>query len=95
MLPLLLRRSPASASAWAGAARAFSSSSPRSFARIAILGNLAQAPESFESSKGRPGIRYTVATTSGPKDNRQTSWFRIVSFVEDGRRDYILGLTKG
>ncbi|KAM4060174.1 single-strand binding protein family protein [Hirsutella rhossiliensis] len=86
---LLLRRT-------AAGARAFSTSPARSLARISIIGNLADTPEVQQTATGRDVIRYAVASNSGPKDNRHTSWFRVSSFVaEGGRRDFMLGLAKG
>ncbi|KAL7950488.1 hypothetical protein V8C42DRAFT_306659 [Trichoderma barbatum] len=84
--------------ATAGAARAFSTSSPRSVARITIIGHLADSPEGLTG--GNPEnpkeyVRYTVASNSGPKDSRQTSWFRVTGFVEGPRKDFIMGLAKG
>jgi hypothetical protein len=76
-------------------ARAFSTSSPRSIARISIIGNLADTPELVSTSTGREIVRYAVASNSGPRDNRQTSWFRVTSFTEGPQRDYLLGLPKG
>ncbi|KAK0389288.1 hypothetical protein NLU13_2863 [Sarocladium strictum] len=76
-------------------ARAFSTSSPRSIARISIVGNLGDTPELIATSSGRELIRYAVASNSGPRDNRQTSWFRITSFAEGAQRDYLLSLPKG
>lgn len=93
MSSFLFRRS---ATASASAARAFSTSSPRSIARITIVGNLADTPELQATSSGREIVRYSVASNSGPRDNRQTSWFRVTSFAEPGsRRDFILSLPKG
>ncbi|UNI14181.1 ssDNA-binding protein, mitochondrial [Purpureocillium takamizusanense] len=79
----------------ASARRAFSSSSPRALARISIIGNLADTPEVQPTNTGREILKYAVASNSGPKENRQTSWFRVTSFVEGPRRDFMLGLPKG
>lgn len=93
MSSFLLRRS---AFASAGAARAFSTSSPRSVARITIVGNLADTPEAqVSSSSEKEFVRYSVASNSGSKDNRVTSWFRVTSFVEGPRKDFMLSLPKG
>jgi hypothetical protein len=36
------------------------------------------------------------AAWGGPRDNRQTSWWRITNFVPEGsQRDFVLGLQKG
>ncbi|KAG7124570.1 Single-stranded DNA-binding protein RIM1 like [Verticillium longisporum] len=46
--------------------------------------------------EGRRVLKYAVASNSGPKDNRQTSWFRVASFEQPGpRRDYLQSLPKG
>ncbi|OAA77745.1 Single-strand DNA-binding protein [Akanthomyces lecanii RCEF 1005] len=79
----------------ASAARAFSTSSPRSIARISIIGNLADTPELVPTNSGREIIKYAVASNSGPRDNRQTSWFRVTSFAEGPRKDFLLTLPKG
>ncbi|KAG6001774.1 hypothetical protein E4U21_003819 [Claviceps maximensis] len=92
MSSFLLRRATA---APAGACRSFSTSSPRSLARMTIIGRLADAPEARTASSGREVLKFTVATSHGNKENRQTSWFRITSFVEGPRKDYMLSLPKG
>ncbi len=79
----------------ATARRAFTTSAPRSVARISIIGNLADTPELQPTSSGREILKYAVASNSGPKDNRQTSWFRVTSFAEGPRRDFLLSLPKG
>lgn len=42
-------------------------------------------------------IKYVVGSSYGPKDNKQTSWFRVASFAPHGSpsRDYLMGLQKG
>ncbi|TQS33009.1 hypothetical protein Golomagni_06661 [Golovinomyces magnicellulatus] len=92
MSAMLFRRATAAST---GAARAFSTSSPRSLARISIIGNLADTPEVVPTSSGREIVKYAVASNTGPKENRQTSWFRVTSFAEGPRRDYLLTLPKG
>ncbi|EHK16689.1 uncharacterized protein TRIVIDRAFT_131714 [Trichoderma virens Gv29-8] len=95
MSSFLLRRATVAS---AGAARAFSTSSPRSVARITIIGHLADSPEGMTAGSGentKEYVRYTVASNSGPKDARQTSWFRVTGFVEGARRDFIMSLPKG
>ncbi|KAK1835226.1 putative ssdna binding protein [Podospora conica] len=77
-------------------ARAFSSTTPRPLARITIIGNLAGPPELKATSTGNEIMRYSVASNSGPADNRQTSWFNVTSFESEGpRRDYLMSLPKG
>ncbi|KAL7819824.1 hypothetical protein V8C26DRAFT_395334 [Trichoderma gracile] len=93
MSSFLFRRT---AAASAGAARAFSTSSPRSVARITIVGNLADTPEAqVSSSSEKEFVRYAVASNSGSKENRVTSWFRVTSFVDGPRKDFMLSLPKG
>ncbi|KAL2754641.1 hypothetical protein ACRALDRAFT_2048894 [Sodiomyces alcalophilus JCM 7366] len=78
------------------AARSFSTTSPRGVARITIIGNLADTPELQATSTGHEVLKYAVASNSGPRDNRQTSWFRVASFEGQGpRRDYLQSLPKG
>lgn len=77
------------------AARAFSTSTPNRFAKINIIGNLADAPELIATSTGREVIKYAVASSHGPKDNRKTSWWRVSAFLEGPQRDRVMSLTKG
>ncbi|KAJ5794850.1 Primosome PriB/single-strand DNA-binding [Penicillium paradoxum] len=77
-------------------ARAFSTSPAHSIARLTLTGRLGAEPELHATSSGQEVVKYNVATSHGSKDNRQTSWFRIINFVPEGpQRDYILGLQKG
>ncbi|CAG9972073.1 unnamed protein product [Clonostachys byssicola] len=92
MSSFLFRRA---AVASASTARAFSTTSPRSIAKISIIGNLADTPELYQTSSGREIVRYAVASNSGPKENRQTSWFRVATFAEGPRRDFMLSLPRG
>lgn len=62
---------------------------------MSIIGHLADTPELVTTSSGREIVKYAVASNSGPRDNRQTSWFRVTSFAEGPRRDYLLSLPKG
>ncbi|KZZ97604.1 ssDNA binding protein [Moelleriella libera RCEF 2490] len=92
MSSFLFRRATAAS---AGSMRSFTTSSPRCLARISIIGNLADTPEVQATSSGREIVRYAVASNSGPKDNRQTSWFRVTSFADGPRKDFLLSLPKG
>jgi hypothetical protein len=87
----LLRRLPRAS------ARAFSTSSARSsFAKMTIVGRLADTPELQATSTGQEILRYAVGTNSGPRDNQKTSWFRVTSFLPEGpQRDFIASLDKG
>ncbi|KAJ5602979.1 hypothetical protein N7537_005935 [Penicillium hordei] len=78
------------------AARAFSSSPANSIARLTLTGRLGVEPELQATSSGQEVVKYTVATSHGSRDNRQTSWWRVTNFVPEGsQRDFILGLQKG
>jgi hypothetical protein len=80
----------------AQASRGFSSSASRSVARMIITGRLAAEPELQATSSGQDVIKYAIGTSYGSKENRQTSWFRVASFLPEGsQRDFILGLPKG
>ncbi|EFQ28620.1 single-strand binding protein family [Colletotrichum graminicola] len=77
-------------------ARAFSTSPSHNVARMTIVGNLADSPELQTTSTGREVVRYSLASNTGPRDNRHTSWFRITSFEPEGpRRDFLQSLPKG
>ncbi|PWY91443.1 nucleic acid-binding protein [Aspergillus sclerotioniger CBS 115572] len=76
-------------------ARSFSSSSSRSVARLMITGRLAAQPELQATSSGQEVVKYTVASSHGPKDRRQTSWFKVSAFVEGNQREYITNLQQG
>jgi Single-strand binding protein family len=78
-------------------ARAFSTAAPRSsFAKMTIIGRLADTPELQATSTGQEILRYAVGTNSGPRDNQKTSWFRVTSFLPEGpQRDFIASLDKG
>lgn len=76
-------------------ARAFSSTRPSHLARMTIVGRLGADPEAHESANGRGYHRYVLATDSGPKDNRTTSWFRVTSFADGPIRELVMGLKKG
>ncbi len=82
MSSFLLRRAVAAPLA----KRAFSTTGPRSVARITIVGHLADTPEVQATSTGHDVLKYAVASNSGPKDNRHTSWFRVASFETEGPR---------
>ncbi|KAJ6002077.1 hypothetical protein N7499_002057 [Penicillium canescens] len=76
-------------------ARAFSSSPAHALARLTVTGRLGADPELQATASGQEIIRYVVGSSHGPRDNRQTSWFRITSFAEGSQRDHLLSLTKG
>ncbi|KZF19153.1 nucleic acid-binding protein [Xylona heveae TC161] len=76
-------------------ARAFSTTPRNQLAKMTLIGRLAADPELTATSSGQEMVRYAIGTSYGPKDNRQTSWFRIASFDDGPRRDYLLSLQKG
>ncbi|KAK2630256.1 hypothetical protein QTJ16_001076 [Diplocarpon rosae] len=78
-------------------ARTFSTSSPRSsFAKMTIVGRLADSPELQATSTGQEVLRYAVGTNSGRGENQKTNWFKISSFLPEGpQRDFITSLDKG
>lgn len=91
-----IRPSLRMASATNQAARGFSSTAQRALARMTLTGRLAAEPELQATSSGQDIIKYAIGSSHGPKDNRQTSWFRIASFLPEGaQRDYLLSLPKG
>lgn len=62
---------------------------------MSIIGRLGAEPEVVPTSTGRDVIRYAIATSTGPRDANETSWFRVSSFVEGPQKDLIAGLPKG
>ncbi|KAK4146992.1 glucose inhibited division protein A-domain-containing protein [Dichotomopilus funicola] len=78
----------------APAARTFSSTAARPFARVTILGNVGTQPELRKTSNGRDFVHYVVASNQGSSE--RTSWFHINGYLEEGpRRNHLLSLTKG
>ncbi|KAK3948784.1 hypothetical protein QBC32DRAFT_350670 [Pseudoneurospora amorphoporcata] len=77
------------------AVRSFSSTSARGIARIQLIGNLADTPELRATSTGGEMIKYAVASNSGPRNDRLTSWFKVSCFAEGKMRDFLLSLPKG
>lgn len=63
---------------------------------MSLIGRLAAEAELAPTSDGTDMIRYSLATSSGTKENRKTSWWKIASFAGEGRgRDILLSLGKG
>jgi len=77
--------------------RTFSTSRPSQLARMTLVGRLGTDPEVQQSANGTSFVKYAVGTSYGPKENRQTSWFRVANFSAEGspQRDYVMGLGKG
>ncbi|EXJ93125.1 hypothetical protein A1O3_01682 [Capronia epimyces CBS 606.96] len=76
-------------------ARTFSTTRPAQLARLTLVGRLGADPEISETRSGHV-IKYVIGTSHGPRDNRQTSWFRVAAFPPEGaQRDFVLGLSKG
>jgi hypothetical protein len=77
-------------------ARAFTTTVQRPVARITVIGNLGDTPELQATSTGHEIVKYVVASNTGPRDNRRTSWFHVTSFEADGpRREFLRSLPKG
>lgn len=79
-------------------ARAFSTTTPRSLAKMQLIGRLADTPAVNPTSTGRDVIKYAVGVSTGSKDengNRAVSWFRVASFSEGAQKDLLLSLPKG
>ncbi|MCJ1275555.1 ssDNA-binding protein, mitochondrial [Puttea exsequens] len=75
---------------------AFSTSPPAHLARMTIVGRLADSPEIVATSTGQDVVRYALGTSHGPRDNRQTSWWKVACFApEGGLRDLVMGMGKG
>ena len=96
-MSFLLRRPSPLTTSLRSTTRAFSSTTPSQLARLTLVGRLGNDPEVSNTAKGGSVIKYAVGTSYGPKDNRQTSWFRVASFAPEGsaQRDYLMGLQKG
>lgn len=60
-----------------------------------LTGRLAAEPELQATASGQEVIKYAVGSSTGPKTDRRTSWFRVSAFQEGGQRDFLLGLPKG
>ena len=70
--------------------------SRRGLAKMTIIGRLGDTPEKAATATGGTIVRYALATNSGPRDNRQTSWWRVVSFSDSEKlQDTLTGLGKG
>jgi len=78
-------------------ARAFSTTRPSQLARLTVVGRLGSDPEITTTKNGGEIIKYVVGTSYGPKENRQTSWFRVASFAAVGTpgRDKLMAMSKG
>lgn len=65
--------------------RTFSTSSPRrDAATCQLLGRFGSTPTTFQTSQGRPAVRYLFAVNRGAPntETQTTSWFNVVSFDE-------------
>lgn len=64
-----------------------------------LVGRLAAPPEKLTSLSGVEVIKYSIATSHGPADDRRTCWWRVVHYPKDGapnrQKDYMLSLGKG
>ena len=74
------------------------STTPRSqLARLTLVGRLGADAEVTITPSGQQLVKYVVGTSYGPKDNRQTSWFRVACFPAPGtaQGELMTGLEKG
>ncbi len=70
--------------------------SRRGLAKMTIIGRLADTPEKHATASGSSLLRYALATNHGPRDNRQTSWWRVAAFAGNEKlEDLMMGLGKG
>jgi len=66
------------------------------FAKLTLVGRLADKPEITATSQGQEIMKYAIGTSTGRGENQRTSWFRVVSFMPEGpQRDFISSLDKG
>ncbi|KAI4103071.1 MAG: hypothetical protein L6R37_004025 [Teloschistes peruensis] len=77
--------------------RTFTTTAPTRLAKISIVGRLAAEPEITPTSSGQDVVRYTLGTSHGPRDNKQTSWWKVAAFPGEGNplKDVLMGLGKG
>ncbi|PQE26100.1 single-strand binding family protein [Rutstroemia sp. NJR-2017a BBW] len=67
-----------------------------SFAKLTLVGRLADKPEITATSQGGEIMKYAIGTSTGRGENQKTSWFRVVAFMNEGpQRDFIASLDKG
>ena len=68
----------------------------RGLARMTIVGRLADTPERVATASSQSVIRYALATNSGPRDNRQTNWWKVACFSPSEKfEEVLMGLGKG
>ncbi|KAL8926740.1 MAG: hypothetical protein Q9208_002814 [Pyrenodesmia sp. 3 TL-2023] len=76
--------------------RTFTTTPRPASAKISIVGRLADVPQMTQTSSGQDVIRYALGTNHGPRENKETSWWKVAAFINDGPfKDSILGLGKG
>ena len=75
--------------------RAFSATPRAALARMSIVGRLGVQPEEVTISNDRTLVRYVVGTSYGKGEDQKTSWFRVASFVQGPKKDFLLGVPKG
>ncbi|KAL8685334.1 MAG: hypothetical protein Q9218_007830 [Villophora microphyllina] len=87
--PSLLFRTPL--------ARTFTTTPQNHLAKISIVGRLAGEPELLPTSSGQDMIKYALGTKYGPRDNQQTSWWKVTAFPREGTsvKDRLLACGKG
>ena len=68
----------------------------RGLARISIIGRLADTPEKAATASSQNVVRYALATNFGPRENRQTSWWKVACFPQNEKlEELLMSLGKG
>ncbi|KAL8894768.1 MAG: hypothetical protein Q9207_008416, partial [Kuettlingeria erythrocarpa] len=94
--PCLASSSPLTRLSFRPFHRTFTTTPRPAGARISIIGRLAAQPEIHTTSTGRDMIRYALGTNHGPKESRETCWWKVAVFPNDGPlKDAIMELGKG
>ncbi|KAL9025397.1 MAG: hypothetical protein Q9196_005771 [Gyalolechia fulgens] len=75
--------------------RTFVSTPSRPAANITLVGRLAAEPELIPTSTGTDLVRYAIGTSHGPRDNRQTSWWKVGAYPGGNQKDTLMALGKG
>lgn len=69
--------------------------------KVILIGNVGRDPESKTTQSGTPLVTFSIATTYGAGDNRQTEWHKVVcwaklaevaeQYIRKGRKVYVEG----
>ncbi|KAL8823743.1 MAG: hypothetical protein Q9170_008322, partial [Blastenia crenularia] len=75
--------------------RPFSSTPSRAQAKMSIVGRLAAEPEVIPTASGTDLVKYAIGTQHGPRDNRQTTWWKVAAFPSENQKEALTSLGKG